>query len=183
MSTARFLSVLEAVLMGLDDVVYVNTIGPAFFLHWEISPASSSSSSNSEMKLRAMARSLGAQKNTTRHRMTKQDYEMIVTYLENPDNFAAVNEGGRKTKIIGKILTNVTAFGHMAATLCAQGFVSCSGVFMGKKVARYVETYKKARTFYKSTGSRLTEAEIATGLTLEQKMNVKCHYVFCMHAS
>ncbi|KAL3679510.1 hypothetical protein R1sor_022466 [Riccia sorocarpa] len=63
---------------------------------------------------------------------------MIVTYLENPDNFAAINGCGRKTKITGKTLKKVTAFDHMAVTLCAQGFFKCSGVIMGKKVARYV---------------------------------------------
>ncbi|KAL3689387.1 hypothetical protein R1sor_015696 [Riccia sorocarpa] len=127
--------------MGREDVAYVDAGGPAFFLDHSVSPASScnSSSSNSEMKPRAMAWSLGAQKNTAMHRMTKQDYEMI-------------------------------------------GFVKCSGVIMEKKVARYVETYKKARTFYMSTGSGLTDAEIAVGLTLEQKMNAKCHYFFRMHA-
>ncbi|KAL3701556.1 hypothetical protein R1sor_019578 [Riccia sorocarpa] len=141
-----------------------------------------SSSCNSEMKPRAMARFVGAQKNTARHRMTKQDYEMTVTYLENPDNFAAINGCGRKTKITGKTLTKVTGFGHMAVTLCAQGFVKCSGVIMGKKVARYISTYKNARTFYLGTGSGMTEAEIVAGLTLEQKMNAKCHYFFRMHA-
>ncbi|KAL3690845.1 hypothetical protein R1sor_004496 [Riccia sorocarpa] len=170
--------------MGRDDVAYVDAGGPAFSLNRSVSPASScsSSSSNSEMKPQAMARSMGAQKNAARHWMTKQDYEMIVTYLENPDNFAAINGCGRKTKITRKTLTKVTAFGHMAVTLCAQGFVKCSGVIMGKKVAHYVCTYKNARTFYLNTGSGLTEAEIDAGLTLEQKMNAKCHYFFRMHA-
>ncbi|KAL3677987.1 hypothetical protein R1sor_020943 [Riccia sorocarpa] len=163
--------------MGREDVVYVDVGGPAFFLNRSVSPASScsSSSSNSEMKPRAMARSVGAQKNAARHRMTKREYEMIVMYLENPDNFAAINGCGKKTKITGKTLTKVTAYGHMAVTLCAQGFVKCSGVIMGKKVARYVSTYKTARTFYLGTGSGLTEAEIDAGLTLEQKMNAKTH--------
>ncbi|KAL3701307.1 hypothetical protein R1sor_019329 [Riccia sorocarpa] len=107
------------------------------------------------MKPRAMARSVGAQKNAARHRMTKQEYEMIVTYLENPDNFAAINGCGKKTKITRKTLTKVTAFGYMAVTLCAQGFVKCSGVIMGKKVARYVSMYKNARTFYLGTGANV----------------------------
>ncbi|KAL3681867.1 hypothetical protein R1sor_024823 [Riccia sorocarpa] len=121
--------------MGREDVAYVDAGGPAFSLNRSVSPASSCSSlsSNSEMKPRAMARSVGAQKNAARHRMTKQEYEMIVTYLENPDNFAAINGCGRKTKITGKTLMKVTAFGHMAVTLCAQGFVNCSGVIMGRK--------------------------------------------------
>ncbi|KAL3693403.1 hypothetical protein R1sor_007054 [Riccia sorocarpa] len=170
--------------MGREDVAYVDAGGPALFLNRSVSHASSCSSSscNSEMKPRAMTRSVEAQKNAARHRMTKQDYEMIVTYLENPDNFAAINGCGRKTKITGKTLTKVTVFGHMAVTLCAQGFVKCSGVIMGKKVARYISTYKNARTFYLGTGTGLTKAEIAAGLTLEQKMNAKCHYFFRMHA-
>ncbi|KAL3694571.1 hypothetical protein R1sor_008222 [Riccia sorocarpa] len=97
------------------------------------------------MKPRAMARSVGAQKNAARHRMTKQEYEMIVTYLENPDNFAAINGCGKKTKITGKTLTNVTAYGHMAITLCAQGFVKCSGVIMGEEsraLCQYVQDRK-----------------------------------------
>ncbi|KAL3699838.1 hypothetical protein R1sor_017860 [Riccia sorocarpa] len=139
--------------MDRDDVAYVDADGPAFSLNRTVSPASScsSSSSNSEMKSGAMARLMGAQKNAARHRMTKRDYEMIVTYLENSDNFAVINGCGRKIKITGKTLTKVTAFGHMAVTLCAQGFVKC-------------------------------KAEIDAGLTLEQKMNAKCHYFFRMHA-
>ncbi|KAL3699822.1 hypothetical protein R1sor_017844 [Riccia sorocarpa] len=84
------------------DISKIHAGSPACCLHRTVSPASSSSSSNSEMKPRAMARSLGAQKNAARLWMTKQDYKMIVTYLENPDNFAAINGGGRKTKITGK---------------------------------------------------------------------------------
>ncbi|KAL3682031.1 hypothetical protein R1sor_000053 [Riccia sorocarpa] len=53
--------------MGREDVAYVDAGGPAFFLNRSVSPASScsSSSSNSEMKPRAMARSVGAQKNAS----------------------------------------------------------------------------------------------------------------------
>ncbi|KAL3692746.1 hypothetical protein R1sor_006397 [Riccia sorocarpa] len=67
--------------------------GGPVILQRAVSPASSSLSSNSEMKLRAMARSLHAQKNAARHRMTKYDYEMIVSYLEDPDNFNAIIGG------------------------------------------------------------------------------------------
>ncbi|KAL3702515.1 hypothetical protein R1sor_020537 [Riccia sorocarpa] len=167
--------------MDREVDAYVVTGVPAI-LHRAVSLASSSSSSNSEMKPRAMVSSLGAQKNATRHRMTKQDYKLIVPYLENPDNFAVITRGGRKTKIAGKTWTKVTAFGHMTVTLCAQGFPLCNGVVMGKKFKRYVETYKKAGVFYKSTGAGLTGEEIAAGLTLEEKMNSNCQYFFCIHA-
>ncbi|KAL3684616.1 hypothetical protein R1sor_002638 [Riccia sorocarpa] len=169
------------VLMDLEDVAYVVAGGPAI-LNRAVSPASSSSSSNSEMKLRAMARLVEAQKNAARHRMTKQAYEMIVSYLENPNHFAAIPGGGRETRIAGKTWTKMTAFGHMAVTLFDQGFPACIGIVMGKKYKRYVETYKKACNFSKSTGSGLNDEEVMAGLTLEQKMNSKCHYFFRMHA-
>ncbi|KAL3697827.1 hypothetical protein R1sor_011903 [Riccia sorocarpa] len=108
--------------------------------------------------------------------MTRHDYELIVTYLEVPDNFAAITGSGRKMKVGGKNLTKTTAFGHMAVSLSAQGFQLCSGGIMGKKVMPYVQMYKNARTFYLSTGAGLTEADIAAGLSFEQKMEQKCHF-------
>ncbi|KAL3677262.1 hypothetical protein R1sor_027210 [Riccia sorocarpa] len=101
---------------------------------------------------------------------------------EVPDNFAAITGSGRKMKVGGKNLTKTTAFGHMAVSLSAQGFQLCSGSIMGKKVMRYVQMYKNARTFYLSTGAGLTEADIAAGLSFEQKMEQKCHFFYRMHA-
>ncbi|KAL3685794.1 hypothetical protein R1sor_003816 [Riccia sorocarpa] len=68
--------------------------------------------------------------------MTRHDYELIVTYLEVPENFAAITGSGRKTKVGGRNLTKTTAFGHMAVSLCAEGFTLCNGNIMGKKVMR-----------------------------------------------
>ncbi|KAL3693872.1 hypothetical protein R1sor_007523 [Riccia sorocarpa] len=98
-----------------------------------------------------------------------------------PENFAAITGSGRKTKVGGRNLTKTTAFGHMAVSLCAQGFTLCNGNTMGKKVMWYVEMYKKARIFYLSTGAGLTDADIAAGLSFEQKMERMCHF-FRMHA-
>ncbi|KAL3685803.1 hypothetical protein R1sor_003825 [Riccia sorocarpa] len=95
--------------------------------------------------------------------------------------YAESRLGGLKTKIAGKTWTKVTAFGHMTVSLCDQGFPACNEVVMGKKFKRYVETYKKARDFYKSTGAGLIDEEITMGLTLEQKMNSRCQYFFRMH--
>ncbi|KAL3690807.1 hypothetical protein R1sor_004458 [Riccia sorocarpa] len=54
--------------------------------------------------------------------MTKHDYELMISYLEVPENFNGITGGGRKTKVGGKNFTKTTAFGHMAVSLCAQGF-------------------------------------------------------------
>ncbi|KAL3698954.1 hypothetical protein R1sor_016976 [Riccia sorocarpa] len=57
-----------------------------------------------------MAGSLHAQKNAVWHWMTKHDFQMIVSYLEDPDCFAATTGGGWKTKIAEKTWTKVTTF-------------------------------------------------------------------------
>ncbi|KAL3678333.1 hypothetical protein R1sor_021289 [Riccia sorocarpa] len=137
--------------MDLEYAAYVVAGGSAT-LNRAVSPASSLSSSNSEMKQRAMARSVGTQKNTVRHRMTKQEYEMIVSYLEIPDNFAAITGDGRKTIIAGKAWTKMTTFGHMAVTLSAQGFLRImellwernTNVRKPRTMARSVEAQKNA---------------------------------------
>ncbi|KAL3679024.1 hypothetical protein R1sor_021980 [Riccia sorocarpa] len=168
---------VEGHAMDRDGERYVCGCGPTI-LQTPCSPASSSSSSNSEMRPRVMARAVNAQRGAGHHRMTRHDYELIVTYLEVPDNFAAITGSGRKTKVGGKNLTKTIAFGHMAVSLSAQGFQLCSGGIMRKKVMRYVQMYKNARIFYLSTGADLTEADIAAGLSFEQKMEQKCHFFF-----
>ncbi|KAL3679064.1 hypothetical protein R1sor_022020 [Riccia sorocarpa] len=171
---------VEAHAMDRDGERYVCGCGPNI-LQTPCSPASSSSSSNSEMRPRAMARAVNAQRGAGHHRMTRHDYELIVTYLEVPENFATITGSGRKTKVGGRNLTKTTAFGHMTVSLCAQGFTLCNGNTVGKKVMRYVEMYKKARKFYLSTGAGLTDADIAVGLSFEQKMERMCHFfIECM---
>ncbi|KAL3694240.1 hypothetical protein R1sor_007891 [Riccia sorocarpa] len=167
--------------MDRDGHGYEDGRGPVI-MQCPCSSATSSSSSNSEMRPRAMARAVGSQKSAVRHRMTKHDYELMISYLEVPDNFNGITGGGRKTKIGGKNFTKTTAFGHMAVSLCAQGFPTCNGSLMGKKYYRYLEMYKKARTFYLGTGAGLTDADVAARITLEEKMNRQCHFFMRMHA-
>ncbi|KAL3698601.1 hypothetical protein R1sor_012677 [Riccia sorocarpa] len=164
--------------MDRDGHGYEDGRGPVL-MQCPCSSATSSSSSISEMRPRAMARS---QKSAVRHRMTKHDFELMISYLEVPDNFNGITGGGRKTKVGGKNFTKTTAFGHMAVSLCAQGFPTCNGSLMGKKYNRYLEMYKKARTFYLGTGAGLTDADVAARLTLEEKMNRQCHFFMGMHA-
>ncbi|KAL3684885.1 hypothetical protein R1sor_002907 [Riccia sorocarpa] len=167
--------------MDRDGHGYEDGCGPVI-MQCPCSSATSSSSSNSEMRPRAMARAVGSQKSAVKHRMTKHDYELMISYLEVPDNFNGITGGGRKTKIGGKNFTKTTAFGHMAVSLCAHGFPTCNGSLMGKKYYRYLEMYKKARTFYLGTGAGLTDADVAARITLEEKMNRQCHFFMRMHA-
>ncbi|KAL3681580.1 hypothetical protein R1sor_024536 [Riccia sorocarpa] len=136
--------------MDRDGHGYEDGRGPVI-MQCPCSSATSSSSRNSEMRPRAMARAVGSQKSAVRHRMTKHDYELLILYLEVPKNFNGITEGGRKMKVGGKNFTKTTAFGHMALSLCAQRFPKCNGGIMGKKYNRYLDMYKKARTFYLGT--------------------------------
>ncbi|KAL3683128.1 hypothetical protein R1sor_001150 [Riccia sorocarpa] len=117
---------VEAHAMDRDGERYVCGCGPNI-LQSPCFPASSSSSSNSEMRARAMTRAVNAQRAAGRHRMIRHDYELIVTYLEVPDNFAAIIGSGRKTKVGGRNLTKTAAFGHMAVS-CALRDLLCAMV-------------------------------------------------------
>ncbi|KAL3678560.1 hypothetical protein R1sor_021516 [Riccia sorocarpa] len=58
---------------------------------------------------------------TDRYVLKESDYELIVSYLEEPDNFAALFGSGGKTKIGGKHQTKTTAFAVMAVQLQRSG--------------------------------------------------------------
>ncbi|KAL3692254.1 hypothetical protein R1sor_005905 [Riccia sorocarpa] len=67
--------------MDRDGHGYEDGCGLVIMQH-PCSFATSSSFSNSEMRPRAMARAIGSQKSAIRHRMTKHDYELMISYLE-----------------------------------------------------------------------------------------------------
>ncbi|KAL3697962.1 hypothetical protein R1sor_012038 [Riccia sorocarpa] len=151
--------------------------------HWQqLIESRCESSVGNNMGPKQSSKSLHLQKAALRHRMTRADYELIVDYLEIEEHFLAITRGGRKTKVGGRNLTKRTEFGHMAVSLCAQGFPPCDGTMMGKKFNRYLETCKKPRPFYTGTGAGLTEEDLAAGLTIEAKMNFQCPFFSRMHS-
>ncbi|KAL2607709.1 hypothetical protein R1flu_026282 [Riccia fluitans] len=115
-------------------------------------------------------------------RLKDRHYAQILDYLETDDHFAEIWGSGRKTKVGGKNQSKAIAFGHMAVELRQLGWAMLSGATIGKKVKRYVETYRKSVVFYKSMGSGVTKKERQAGITMEAKMNTRCPYFFRMHA-
>ncbi|KAL3675879.1 hypothetical protein R1sor_025827 [Riccia sorocarpa] len=141
--------------VGVERIVHLDS-------HWQqLTESSCESSVGNNMGPKQSSKSLHLQKAALRHRMTRTDYELIVDYLEIEENFLAITGGGRKTKVGGRNLTKRIAFGHMAVSLCAQGFPPCDGNVMGKTFNRYLETYKKARTFY--TGADMIDMTATCG--------------------
>ncbi|KAL3691252.1 hypothetical protein R1sor_004903 [Riccia sorocarpa] len=131
-ATVALLRTVGGMKMDRDGHGYEDGRGPVI-MQCPCSSVTISSSSNNEMRPRAMARAVGSQKSAVRHRMTKHDYELMISYLEVPENFNGITGGGRKTKVGGKNFTKTTVFGHMAVSLYAQGFPKCNGGIMGKK--------------------------------------------------
>lgn len=117
-------------------------------------------------------------------RLTNEDYDKIVAYIEEPENFAALHGAGRKTRIGGgKCHTKATAFGIMAAQLSGRGgFPQVTGDELRKRFDRYVNMFKKAKELQNSTGGGLSEVEISQGMTMEDKLNNKCPHFFRMNA-
>ncbi|KAL3693808.1 hypothetical protein R1sor_007459 [Riccia sorocarpa] len=137
--------------MDRDGHGYEDGRGPVI-MQGPCSSATSSSSSNNEMRPRAMARAIGSQKSAVRHRMTEQDYELMISYLEVPKNFNGIMGGGRKTKMGGKNFTKTTASWHMAVSLCAPGFPKCNGagLTLEEKMNRQCHFFMRMHALYGS---------------------------------
>ncbi|KAL3700772.1 hypothetical protein R1sor_018794 [Riccia sorocarpa] len=58
-----------------------------------------------------------SRKSKKRMKMIRQDYEAVVSYIEEPENFRQVMGGGSKTKIGGKCMLKTKAFHIMAANI------------------------------------------------------------------
>ncbi|KAL3691188.1 hypothetical protein R1sor_004839 [Riccia sorocarpa] len=117
-----------------------------------------------------------------RYVLRDSDYELIVSYLEDPENFAALYGSGRKTKVGGKFQTKTTAFGVMAVQLQSLGFPPCTAKNLYKKVNRYKVRYETALSMLKETGGGLTDEDINRGLTIEDKLNKACPFFNRMDA-
>ncbi|KAL2607456.1 hypothetical protein R1flu_026029 [Riccia fluitans] len=59
-----------------------------------------------------------------RYVLKESDYKLIVSYLEEPENFAALFGSGGKTKICDKHQTKTTAFAIMSVQLQSLGFLA-----------------------------------------------------------
>ncbi|KAL2652189.1 hypothetical protein R1flu_020317 [Riccia fluitans] len=113
-----------------------------------------------------------------RYVLKESDYELIVSYLEEPENFAALFGSGGKTKIGGMHQTKITAFAIMSVRLQSLGFPPCSAANLCKKVTRYRSRYESVLSILKQKGSGLTDEEIARELTLEVKLNKACPFFY-----
>ncbi|KAL3692303.1 hypothetical protein R1sor_005954 [Riccia sorocarpa] len=115
--------------------------------------------------------------------MIPRDYEAVVTYIEEPENFRQVMGGGKKTKVGGKCISKTKAFHIMASHLKnIAGFPDVTGEEMKKRFERYVLRYKKARQFKEATGRGLSEKELESGMTIEEKVEKICPHFDRMHA-
>ncbi|KAL2608296.1 hypothetical protein R1flu_026869 [Riccia fluitans] len=122
------------------------------------------------------------EKTGARHRMNRKEYEMIVGYLEDPEHLVEILGSGRKTKVSGKHPSKQTTFGVMVVHLASLGFPIYIGAIMQKKLDRYLASFKKAREWSLSTGAGLTEEEMTHGMTIEDKLNLRCPFYHKMYA-
>ncbi|KAL2642375.1 hypothetical protein R1flu_009962 [Riccia fluitans] len=107
--------------------------------------------------------------------MITEDYDVVVTYIENLDHYQDITGGGKKTRIGGSTISKVRAFDIMASALSGvNGFPQITGEEMKKHFVQYEKMYKDTHRWKDSTGVGLTDAEIQKGLTMEEKLNKLC---------
>ncbi|KAL3692586.1 hypothetical protein R1sor_006237 [Riccia sorocarpa] len=78
-------------------------------------------------------------------RLRRQEFEMIVTYLEDRDNFERTFGAGKKTPLGVKHITKTVAFGVMAVELRQMGFPDVPRPNLQKEVDYFVKTFKEAK--------------------------------------
>ncbi|KAL2623892.1 hypothetical protein R1flu_008137 [Riccia fluitans] len=125
--------------------------------------------------------SIRAAGSSFRHRMNRDEYKLIIGYLEDPIQLAEILGSSRKTKIGARNPSKLTAFGVMAVHLMSKDFPSYNSSNMQKKFNRYVASFWKVKEWSKSTGAGLKEEELERGMTIEVKLNKKCPFYFQMH--
>ncbi|KAL2632040.1 hypothetical protein R1flu_016726 [Riccia fluitans] len=125
--------------------------------------------------------SIRAASRSSHHHMNRDEYELIIGYLEDPIQLAEILGSSRKTKIGARNPLKLTAFGVMVVHLMSKEFPSCNGLNMQKKFNRYVASFRKAKEWSKSIGAGLIEEESERGMMIKVKLNKKCPFYFRMH--
>ncbi|KAL2612900.1 hypothetical protein R1flu_024592 [Riccia fluitans] len=107
--------------------------------------------------------------------MIIEDYDVIVTYIENPEHYRDIMGVGKKMRIKGSMISKVRASVIMASALSGvNGFPQVTDEEMKKHFVRYDKIYKDTRRWKDSTCANLTNVEIQKGLTMEEKLNKLC---------
>ncbi|CAM6082672.1 unnamed protein product [Calypogeia fissa] len=125
----------------------------------------------------------GTPLNGEKYRLKDSDYEKIVSYLEIPDNFAALVGGGRRTRVGAKYQSKAVVIRQMLVAIQHNGFPDfINATNFSKRFQRYVARYKEAQVWRTTTGNGLSEEEIQQGVTMDDKLNRMCPHFHKMHA-
>ncbi|KAL2623538.1 hypothetical protein R1flu_003743 [Riccia fluitans] len=114
-------------------------------------------------------------KKKQRVKLITEDYDVVVTYIENPDHYRDITGAGKKMRIGVSMISKVRAFDIMASALSGvNGFPQVTDEEMKKHFVQYENMYKDTRRWKDSTSAGLTDVEILKGLTMEEKLNKLC---------
>lgn len=109
-------------------------------------------------------------------KLTVQQLGLIVTWLEVPANFWKLHGAGTQTECGVRHPNKKTVYNVMLQELQACGFpwFINTGDNLGKRFQRYEAKYKEALIFKNSIGAGVTEAELAKGITFQDKLEKIC---------
>ncbi|KAL2652946.1 hypothetical protein R1flu_021074 [Riccia fluitans] len=100
-------------------------------------------------------------KKKQRVEMITEDYDAVVTYIENLEHYRDIMGVGKKTRIRGSTISKVRAFDIMALALSGMnGFPQVTDEEMKKRFVRYEKMYKDIHRWKDSTCVGLIDAEI-----------------------
>ncbi|KAK3846752.1 MAG: hypothetical protein J3R72DRAFT_433495 [Linnemannia gamsii] len=116
-------------------------------------------------------------------RWDSDDFEHVLSWLENKDNFASVYGKGGRTQVGAKYVSATKAWDIFANWFNQRTKSSLTGKALLARCKRYKANYTKALRFGTRTGSGLTDKDVQDDISsIELKREKICYAFNRMHA-
>ncbi|OWZ14736.1 hypothetical protein PHMEG_00011730 [Phytophthora megakarya] len=114
----------------------------------------------------------------TKIHLTRDDYLLLVCWMENPTHFAMIH-GSEKKTTVGAKTTKLDAFKqlaeHLHTTSKTPGLKLLSAESMKRRWNTYKSKFTKTLNIKRSeTGMGLTQKELKSGLSIPAKLDKMC---------
>ncbi|KAF9314546.1 hypothetical protein BG003_004094 [Podila horticola] len=112
---------------------------------------------------------------TTNQHWGINEYAIVLSYLENGNNWSSLYGEDKKTVVGQKYITASIAWDNFAQWFNKEANYDLNGKGMQQRVGRYKSKFAAARSFFDRTGAGITEDDIAHGIdTVEKKKESIC---------
>jgi hypothetical protein len=120
----------------------------------------------------------GEGKATKKAHLSRDDYRIIVSWMELSDNYKAIHGTGEKTKVGEKVKKSdgfVALVKHLKKNTSTVALQTWTARNMEQRWRTYMRRFKKTlKRSQSTTGVGLTKQELARGMSFQEKLERKC---------